>query len=706
VTNPAGLTVTAFDGLGTYTFSATGSYALDGQILSGSFSTTDSATFTYTFHEVGFTPDGGQFTLDDSGGGTLNIHADNGSSLTHSLTNALTGSDSYALTRVLNQSDAVAGSYTAVESDTATTAGTDSFTLSETQTETVNTSGAITGGSDSFSFTETGTDTSSLAGQDSENVAGAAGVSDTGTASSTGAGSGGHTDSVTGTDTLGAGGFLSSETNWFTWGGSDAESLTTSATDSDTVTAAGVGQTSSTTATETQSDSATLGETGTESFSAVEGSRFTWTDGVNYLVHSQDQGFDRGTETEGDSESNPDGSDAGGSGASFTITYTDNDPGSDFLIRSIDGTQVLTSGGVITSGSSSLNWDQGILETDTHIETDTDVASSSESGSEVDAGDSDSYSEEENQSDTETLSTSDPNFQDGAGDWGSETLGSYGLILGGSDSVNLYTQSWLSSSEEDTGGAVLTALTTETDTAAGGPATDQFSAVESSQDTSSETGFRSDVEMPSYSSPSTRTLGAGGLIVGYNLTEQFVLSDTDVQHATDTGRDSGTESDARAGETDTDSFSDSQSDVAAVSDTYVQGYLGPSNENDQLTLTIGSTGAVLGGNTTTTLTLCDTEESVTATVTDTAIDEDSATESSSEGGESNSLSSTSSESDADTASETDTTRETVTGRTKGTLLFYSRLCGRTKGTLLFYSRLCGRTKGAQRGHCYFTRGFG
>src|SRR5579883_1798603 len=344
VTNPAGLTVTAFDGLGTYTFSATGSYALDGQVLGGSFSTTDSASFTYSFHEAGFTPDGEQFTLDDSGGGTLNIHADNGSSLTHSLTNALTGSDSYALTQVLNQSDAVAGSYTADESTTDTTAGTDSFTLSETQTETVNTSGAITGGSDSYTFTETGTDTSSLAGQDGENVAGAAGVSDTGTASSTGAGSGGHTDSITGTDTLGAGGFLSSETNWFTWGGSDSESLTTSATDSDTVTAAGVGQTSSTTATETQSDSATLGETGTDSFSAVEGTSFTWTDWVNYLANSQDQGFDRGTETEGDSETNPDGSAAGGGGASFTITYTDNDPGSDFLIRSVDGTQVLTSG--------------------------------------------------------------------------------------------------------------------------------------------------------------------------------------------------------------------------------------------------------------------------------------------------------------------------------------------------------------------------
>ena len=115
-TNPASLSVAASDGLGSFTFSATANYHIDGQIVGGSFSTTDSATFIYTFHEVGYTPDGDQFTLDDKGGATLNIHADNGTSLTHSLTNTLTGSDSYALTQVLNQSDAQAGSYTSVES--------------------------------------------------------------------------------------------------------------------------------------------------------------------------------------------------------------------------------------------------------------------------------------------------------------------------------------------------------------------------------------------------------------------------------------------------------------------------------------------------------------------------------------------------------------------------------------------------------------
>ncbi len=42
--HPAGISVTAFDGLGTFTFSAGASYDIDGQIVSGSFSTTDSAT--------------------------------------------------------------------------------------------------------------------------------------------------------------------------------------------------------------------------------------------------------------------------------------------------------------------------------------------------------------------------------------------------------------------------------------------------------------------------------------------------------------------------------------------------------------------------------------------------------------------------------------------------------------------------------------
>ena len=90
-TTPAGLTVTAFDGLGTYTFSAGASYEIDGQIVS----TTDSTTFSYSFHEVGDTPDGSQFTLDDAGGGTLNVSADDGNSTTHSLTNTLAASDSY-----------------------------------------------------------------------------------------------------------------------------------------------------------------------------------------------------------------------------------------------------------------------------------------------------------------------------------------------------------------------------------------------------------------------------------------------------------------------------------------------------------------------------------------------------------------------------------------------------------------------------------
>ena len=218
-TNPASLSVTAFDGLGTFTFSATAGYDIDGSIVSGSFSTTDSATLLYSFHEVGYTPDGSQFTLNDQGGGTLNIHADNGNSLTHSLTNTLAASDSYALIQVLAQSDAVAGSYTSAESTTDTVGGSDNFTMTETQTETVNTSGSITGGADNYAYNETGTDTSSLSDQDSDTVAGTGGVSDNGTSSSGGPGSGGHTDHVTGTDALGAGGFLPQGTNSFTWSG-------------------------------------------------------------------------------------------------------------------------------------------------------------------------------------------------------------------------------------------------------------------------------------------------------------------------------------------------------------------------------------------------------------------------------------------------------------------------------------------------------
>jgi hypothetical protein len=133
-TTPPSMTVTATDGLGSYSFSVSGNYHIDGTYVAGSFSTTDSATFSYTFHEVGYTPDGDQFTLTDTGGGTLNIHADDGNSTTHYLTDLLDGSDSYALTQVLSQSDAIAGSYTSSESTSETVGGSDSFTLSQTQT--------------------------------------------------------------------------------------------------------------------------------------------------------------------------------------------------------------------------------------------------------------------------------------------------------------------------------------------------------------------------------------------------------------------------------------------------------------------------------------------------------------------------------------------------------------------------------------------
>jgi hypothetical protein len=244
-TTPAAMTVTAFDGLGTYTFSAGATYNIDGQYVAGSFSTTDSATFSYSFQEVGYTPDGDQFTLNDSGGGTLNVSANNGNSTTHSLTNTLAASDSYALTQVLNQGDAVAGSYTSADSTTDTVGGSDGFTITETQTETVDTSGNISGGSDTYTYNETGTDTSSLADQDQDTAADGSGVSDDGTAGTTGADTGGHTYQITGGDTMGAGGFLPTGTRSFTWSGSDSDSLTTTSTDADGVTVSGDGETDS-----------------------------------------------------------------------------------------------------------------------------------------------------------------------------------------------------------------------------------------------------------------------------------------------------------------------------------------------------------------------------------------------------------------------------------------------------------------------------
>ena len=450
-TTPAGLTTTSTDGLGTYTFSAGASYDIDGTYVGGggkalsrrscsecaeTFSTTDCATFSYSFHEVGYTPDGNQFTLNDSGGATANVHADDGNTATHSLTNTLAGSDSYALIQVLNQSDAVGGSYTSTESDSESVGGSESFTLNETQTEAVNTSGSITGGSDTYSFSESGNDTSSLSDIGGDSVSGISGVQEADGSSSSGAGSGGHTLNATGADTMATLGFLSSGSNQFTWAESDSESDTTVESDSDTVSGGGDAETDSATEADTQSESETNGETGSENYSDSEGTNFGWTETVGYAVNGHDVGSDQGTETEGTTDNDTDGGgEDDGNDESVSTTDGDSSSGDVTSTLTVSGSQTL-SDGIIQRAGASFTWAQHASDTDTYSETDTDSDGRSDTGSDIESVDTVSYSDGESDSD----SSSESDTQTGNSnetDTGNESLAEYGLISSGADAVTI-----------------------------------------------------------------------------------------------------------------------------------------------------------------------------------------------------------------------------------------------------------------------------
>ncbi len=185
------MAVTASDGFGSYTFSAEASWTFDSSYTSGgAFSTSDTEILTYSINETGYSPDGTTFNLTDAGHATLSISSSSGSggqqqggaqvrpggggpggspamfggsggggggsgnSLTHYLYDNLIGSDNYDFKDYEDIS--TSGSNDLNESDTLNDAGTDSFTLSETQTEYLNTGGSITSGTDTYQWNYAG----------------------------------------------------------------------------------------------------------------------------------------------------------------------------------------------------------------------------------------------------------------------------------------------------------------------------------------------------------------------------------------------------------------------------------------------------------------------------------------------------------------------------------------------------------------------
>ena len=389
--------------------------------------------------------------------------------------------------QVLVQSDAISGSYTSSESTTESIGGSDGFTMTETQCETLDSSGTITWGGDHYAYNDTGTDTFGDSEQGSDTVA-AGGVNDGDTSGGNGSGVGGHSEQVSGADKIYTGGFVGYGTNCFTytWGGSESESRTSSETHSDVVTAGGDGRTDWSTILESTSDSASEGQTGTLTYENAEGTNwFDATQWVNYTDNDQDSGWDQRSETGGESDSNADGGDAGQQGETFSATDTGGGQGTFHDTLTIyPGTQWL-SDSLIVYGNSPFTWiDHGSLS-DTDVATSTESSSGSESGSEIDGGSSSSYFEGDTATDGETDATTE-SLTEGETDNGTEALTSYGLVTHGSETVDSSSSPTIDSTDQQAGGDTVTDIATATDDAGGGVATQWSSSVENDQDTSGE----------------------------------------------------------------------------------------------------------------------------------------------------------------------------------------------------------------------------
>ncbi len=492
-TNPASLSVTASDGLGTFTFGATANFTIDGQVVAGSFSTTDSATFTYTFHEVGYTPDGNQFTLDDKGGATLNVHADNGNASTHSLTNTLTGSDSYALTQNLAQSDTIGTSFSTGETDTDTIAGSDSFSMTETQFETVNTTGSVTAGSDSYVFAESGTDSSTNSDYGTDTYS--SGYFQTSDADLlTESDSEGHTLTASGTDSLSAGGFIPSGSDCFTWGESDAGTSSQSAV-SDWVFSENLGTLfylstpSWSSDAESESTSESSGETGSELFTNVPGTFFSWTETLGYAENSQDSGWSSATESDLIASWVPSGTYADVEfDADFpSTTFSDNDDGNVATTLTDTGSQTLSSS-IITAASSTFSWSNHETDTETNSESTTESGTLSQTepqstGLETDI-DFETATESDGGVDTETDTEVSSET-----DSGNESIGTYGLAWSGADTITAggSTSDSDTSTESAADTGTDTAIEISDDVADDAPATSVESDVLTDLSNSSET---------------------------------------------------------------------------------------------------------------------------------------------------------------------------------------------------------------------------
>jgi hypothetical protein len=576
------------------------------------------------------------------------------------------------------------------EAGSSTLKGSDSFTMSDTQTEYTSSPVVVC---DTYVFNESGSDTSSSSDADSDEDD-APDVVDDGTAASSGGGSGGYTFHATGTDVAASDGLIQQGSSSFTWGASDSESLTSS--DSDVETDQDNASESDTDTSTIQSDTSTItlgagglvvGSASSVTLSNVDTSGTTDTD-------SED---DQGTESDAmDGEAD---TDSFSDGETDTVTVLSQQDDAT-VTENEASTVTLGAGYAVTGGSVTSSVEEESAPTTLTIyetDTDSDVDSSTESYSAGGESLSTSASSAESAADTSSLDQTDYSTTE---DSSSETLGSAGVVLSGTDDDSDFIVSSFTEDDTSTGGGTDHEIDISSDDLGGNTTSDSVSTSET--DTETGSGSSSGTSWPLFYAD--LSYGPGGLVTsGYTGSYDYNISDVTNESIDDTSSDSIQESETDSeieaanvssdtittNETDLDSDNESDSDssqqtyyeittlgadmdVLGASYTSSESDTGSDHVTDAVTSTATTTESssysdTVGGETTTDQ---ETDRSTgTDTITDTENDTPTSTEQVTEssgaagilisGSEQDSVTDTGSSGETDDDVDVDTSTETL-----------------------------------------------
>lgn len=568
------------DGFGSFDFTSNANWKLSGTYnSSGAFSSNDSETLSYSFHETGYTPDGSTFTLTDIGEATLTITG-SGTSLSHTLTNILTGNDSYSFQQYQNLSTTGANQLT--QSQTFTRSGDDNFSLTETQTEAMSSNGSITSGTDAYSWTYYGSDLPSVTVQAVDNLSDtldAIYASETQTASDLGTES--YSLIATGSDVIGSNGDLTSGNKSFSWtsSGNDSGSLNAGGTDS------GQGQSVSAGESGSNSDTYTGKQSGNESYTAVDGSLYSWSEGVVYGYSLYQFGSNQSSLTDSNSVVTNGINNYSADSAQSNASFTQNDAGSTTEHLTLSGAQDLTSD-TITAANSSYSWSQDGADINVITGGGYQTQFTSYNNNQTSTGmlQSDIGTLNVSQSSTSSETMNDTPV---VGEMGTSTLGLYGLPTGGTETLAVADTVTAAVGGSNNGTDNFTDSYSDSVNVAGGVAADLITS--SGYDSFNGAGTSTDTSTSKASS--VLLLGAGGVL--YNVSTNQSASVGVSSKSTSGG--SGYSSAIDHSSSPDISVSDSSSSNYSNSGTITDNSTDAPSQSESLALQLSSIGAVVGG---------------------------------------------------------------------------------------------------------------